>query len=554
MELLTELEERVESLEAKHVEEQGEDADSEEWKDLLKRVETLEALQRQHRNQPPKKRLATVNTRCDELRLRMWSLERDVRSLLCDVNKLKDVAGGRLAVLSAAVQKTVEVPDAVENIAETILMSSNASTDAEPCFCIDFDGESSDVSSASDAADDAMNQEPNSSATILGEKMLKYSGIDLCVRTLSAFAEEEKVGYRGVRDIFDKSRSMRDVEFYLPNAADTGAVKAAGGDAVHFVGADAFDGEPDIEVAGGGAARAFAERGVGLSLESGTWGSGEGVGARRAGQACAGVARGSSVDAAAALGVDANVVAAEFAHASSADVVAAESTHVLRPIEMREASSPTILIEAEITLDDDDIQTIKVRAADCCKEVSQNFVHEYSLRAWFVDPLTMWLEFWQKEFTIEQAEADAQKFPVKLTGDLRKIREQFSNNVVAAASALALVSMVPSHVQEITKYPWWDGKKTVGIYVELEGLDAVPDDRIKVEEGEKKVSLAIEAIGIPPKTAKFSINNSQQGYHRRGTHKEDGEERRCLEVEEEEGGGLVGTPRHEEFLGRQERG
>lgn len=50
----------------------------------------------------------------------------------------------------------------------------------------------------------------------LGEKVLKYGGIDLCVRTLSVFAQEEQVGYHGVMDIFDKSRSMQDMEHYLP--------------------------------------------------------------------------------------------------------------------------------------------------------------------------------------------------------------------------------------------------------------------------------------------------------------------------------------------------
>mmetsp|Transcript_45479 Transcript_45479/g.85136 ORF Transcript_45479/g.85136 Transcript_45479/m.85136 type:complete len:88 (-) Transcript_45479:95-358(-) len=79
--------------------------------------------------------------------------------------------------------------------------------------------------------------------------------------------------------------------------------------------------------------------------------------------------------------------------------------------------SSTILIEAELKLDDGSVQTVQVRAADRCKEVAHRFVMEHSLKAWFEEPLTKWLK---------KVEADAEKFPVKIQGDLMEIRKQFS--------------------------------------------------------------------------------------------------------------------------------
>jgi len=51
----------------------------------------------------------------------------------------------------------------------------------------------------------------------------------------------------------------------------------------------------------------------------------------------------------------------------------------------------------------------------------------------------------------------------------------------------------------ISKYAWSDGKKAVSIYVELDGLDDVPDDALKAESGEKEATLTISAIGAPPR-------------------------------------------------------
>mmetsp|Transcript_13494 Transcript_13494/g.28135 ORF Transcript_13494/g.28135 Transcript_13494/m.28135 type:complete len:159 (+) Transcript_13494:106-582(+) len=59
----------------------------------------------------------------------------------------------------------------------------------------------------------------------------------------------------------------------------------------------------------------------------------------------------------------------------------------------------------------------------------------------------------------------------------------------------------------ITKYGWADGKKTVSIYVELDGLDAVPDDAITVESSARDVSLRIKAVGTPPRTKRFKLVN-----------------------------------------------
>eukprot|EP00419_Tripos_fusus_P059345 CAMPEP_0172917222 /NCGR_PEP_ID=MMETSP1075-20121228/197903_1 /TAXON_ID=2916 /ORGANISM="Ceratium fusus, Strain PA161109" /LENGTH=190 /DNA_ID=CAMNT_0013776655 /DNA_START=14 /DNA_END=583 /DNA_ORIENTATION=- len=68
--------------------------------------------------------------------------------------------------------------------------------------------------------------------------------------------------------------------------------------------------------------------------------------------------------------------------------------------------------------------------------------------------------------------------------------------------------------QAITKYSWSDGKKAVSIYVELPGLDDVPEDKISVTSGEQEASLTIEAIGTPPKTRSLvlkGLNNDIDG-------------------------------------------
>lgn len=84
-----------------------------------------------------------------------------------------------------------------------------------------------------------------------------------------------------------------------------------------------------------------------------------------------------------------------------------------------EQISSTILIEAQLTLDDGSVQMVHVRAADRCKEVSARFVREHSLKQWFEEPLTKFLK---------QVEDDADKFPVKIEADLMEIRRQYSKN------------------------------------------------------------------------------------------------------------------------------
>eukprot|EP00419_Tripos_fusus_P026784 CAMPEP_0172725098 /NCGR_PEP_ID=MMETSP1074-20121228/87591_1 /TAXON_ID=2916 /ORGANISM="Ceratium fusus, Strain PA161109" /LENGTH=184 /DNA_ID=CAMNT_0013551797 /DNA_START=57 /DNA_END=611 /DNA_ORIENTATION=- len=59
--------------------------------------------------------------------------------------------------------------------------------------------------------------------------------------------------------------------------------------------------------------------------------------------------------------------------------------------------------------------------------------------------------------------------------------------------------------EAITKYAWSDGKTTVSVYVELPGLDDIPEDKISVTSGQQEASLTIEAIGNPPKKRSLSL-------------------------------------------------
>ena len=45
--------------------------------------------------------------------------------------------------------------------------------------------------------------------------------------------------------------------------------------------------------------------------------------------------------------------------------------------------------------------------------------------------------------------------------------------------------------EAFTKYSWSEGKNAVSIYLELDGLDDVTDDALKVESGKTNVSLTI---------------------------------------------------------------
>jgi len=60
--------------------------------------------------------------------------------------------------------------------------------------------------------------------------------------------------------------------------------------------------------------------------------------------------------------------------------------------------------------------------------------------------------------------------------------------------------------EAITKYAWSDGKKTVSVYVEMEGLDDVADEALTTESGEKDCSLTIAAIGSPPKKKTLTLS------------------------------------------------
>jgi len=82
-----------------------------------------------------------------------------------------------------------------------------------------------------------------------------------------------------------------------------------------------------------------------------------------------------------------------------------------------EVVNGTILIEADITLEDGSVHKIYVRAADRCKQVAQRFTREHSLKEWFTDPLTNFLK---------KVENDAEEFPVKTQAELADIRKNFS--------------------------------------------------------------------------------------------------------------------------------
>eukprot|EP00442_Polarella_glacialis_P036253 CAMPEP_0115049376 /NCGR_PEP_ID=MMETSP0227-20121206/1152_1 /TAXON_ID=89957 /ORGANISM="Polarella glacialis, Strain CCMP 1383" /LENGTH=390 /DNA_ID=CAMNT_0002433029 /DNA_START=46 /DNA_END=1218 /DNA_ORIENTATION=+ len=94
-----------------------------------------------------------------------------------------------------------------------------------------------------------------------------------------------------------------------------------------------------------------------------------------------------------------------------------EATEAERAPEVEEQISSTVLIEAQIKLEDGTVETLHVRAADRCKEVAHKFIQEHSLKAWFELPLTAWLK---------KVEADAVKFPVRVEGELLEIRKLHS--------------------------------------------------------------------------------------------------------------------------------
>jgi len=58
--------------------------------------------------------------------------------------------------------------------------------------------------------------------------------------------------------------------------------------------------------------------------------------------------------------------------------------------------------------------------------------------------------------------------------------------------------------EAISKYSWSDGKKTVSIYIELDGLDDVAEDAFKAESGETDVSLTIASVAGKQRTFKLT--------------------------------------------------
>mmetsp|Transcript_47139 Transcript_47139/g.86509 ORF Transcript_47139/g.86509 Transcript_47139/m.86509 type:complete len:381 (-) Transcript_47139:73-1215(-) len=96
---------------------------------------------------------------------------------------------------------------------------------------------------------------------------------------------------------------------------------------------------------------------------------------------------------------------------------AAAPAPVVEASHTEEVVNGTVLVEASITLEDGDVKTLQVRAADRCKEVAARFVKEHSLKAWFVEPLTAYLK---------KVEGDADEYPVVTQADLAEIRKQYS--------------------------------------------------------------------------------------------------------------------------------
>ena len=82
------------------------------------------------------------------------------------------------------------------------------------------------------------------------------------------------------------------------------------------------------------------------------------------------------------------------------------------------APSTSVILEAHLTLDGEELEVCRVHAEDRCREVAARYVRENSLKGCFVAPLAALLL---------KAEADAERFPVVLRGDLMEIREQHAS-------------------------------------------------------------------------------------------------------------------------------
>eukprot|EP00928_Gymnodinium_smaydae_P062632 TRINITY_DN46446_c0_g1_i1.p1 TRINITY_DN46446_c0_g1~~TRINITY_DN46446_c0_g1_i1.p1 ORF type:complete len:181 (-),score=31.43 TRINITY_DN46446_c0_g1_i1:317-859(-) len=60
--------------------------------------------------------------------------------------------------------------------------------------------------------------------------------------------------------------------------------------------------------------------------------------------------------------------------------------------------------------------------------------------------------------------------------------------------------------ESITEYSWCDGTAVVSIYITLDGLDAVADQALLLEFGDRRISLTILGIGLPPKLRRFAAS------------------------------------------------
>ena len=58
--------------------------------------------------------------------------------------------------------------------------------------------------------------------------------------------------------------------------------------------------------------------------------------------------------------------------------------------------------------------------------------------------------------------------------------------------------------EAISKYSWSDGKKTVSIYIELDGLDDVAEDAFRAEAGETNVSITIASVAGKQRTFRLT--------------------------------------------------
>lgn len=79
----------------------------------------------------------------------------------------------------------------------------------------------------------------------------------------------------------------------------------------------------------------------------------------------------------------------------------------------------TVLIEAQVTMDDGSVRTLVVKATDRARDVAKRFVEENALKMVFEEPLTSYLK---------KVENDAEVFPSKVVADLLEIRKHFSKS------------------------------------------------------------------------------------------------------------------------------